>query len=49
MRPQLDEIEIIRRKLADIVAAYHGNLLHPEVLEVSQELDRYLNDYQCHR
>ncbi|HEU4964933.1 MAG TPA: aspartyl-phosphate phosphatase Spo0E family protein [Bacilli bacterium] len=46
MQSYLDEIEQCRRKLSEVVTKYQGNLLHPIVLEVSQQLDTYIVNYQ---
>jgi hypothetical protein len=47
METHLEEIEKFRCKLADVVSEHHGNLLHPIVLQVSQQLDNYIVKYQC--
>lgn len=46
MQTNIEEIEQRRRQLADVVAKYQGNLLHPIVIEVSQQLDAYIVNYQ---
>jgi len=46
MKPQLEEIEQARRRLAEVVAEHQGNLLHPIVIQVSQQLDKYIVNYQ---
>jgi hypothetical protein len=46
MEAYLEDIERIRQKLAEVVQQYHGNLLHPVVLQVSQQLDNYIVHYQ---
>lgn len=46
MKPQLEEIESVRRRLAEVVAEHQGDLLHPIVIQVSQQLDKYIVNYQ---
>ncbi|MGZ6505345.1 MAG: Spo0E family sporulation regulatory protein-aspartic acid phosphatase [Tumebacillaceae bacterium] len=46
MDAYLEDIERIRQKLAEVVNEYHGDLLHPVVLQVSQQLDTYIVHYQ---
>ena len=46
MKPQLEDIEQVRRRLAEVVAEHQGNLLHPIVIQVSQQLDKYIVNYQ---
>ncbi|PWK16218.1 aspartyl-phosphate phosphatase Spo0E family protein [Tumebacillus permanentifrigoris] len=45
MDSYLEEIERIRRKLNEVVKEYKGDLLHPTVLQVSQQLDRYIVNF----
>ncbi|MBL0385485.1 aspartyl-phosphate phosphatase Spo0E family protein [Tumebacillus sp. ITR2] len=45
MDTYLEEIERIRRKLNEVVKEYQGDLLHPNVLLLSQQLDRYIVTY----
>ena len=46
MEAYLEEIETFRRRLVEVVREHQGNLLHPIVLEVSQQLDRSIVKYQ---
>jgi hypothetical protein len=46
MQVQLEQIEEIRRQLAAVVMEHQGNLLHPIVIQLSQQLDKYIVHYQ---
>ncbi|ASS73896.1 hypothetical protein CIG75_02170 [Tumebacillus algifaecis] len=46
MRVHLEEIERCRQQLEDVVSRHQGNLLHPIVLQASQQLDKYIVKYQ---
>lgn len=36
------EIDYLREKLNCLITKYEGNLLHPEIIELSQKLDKLL-------
>ncbi|MCX7569501.1 aspartyl-phosphate phosphatase Spo0E family protein [Tumebacillus sp. DT12] len=46
MEAYLEEIEIFRQRLSEVVCEHQGNFLHPIVLQVSQQLDRSIVKYQ---
>jgi hypothetical protein len=46
MESYLEEIETVRRRLVEVVNEHQGNLLHPIVLQVSQQLDLTILKYQ---
>ncbi|TCP57802.1 Spo0E like sporulation regulatory protein [Tumebacillus sp. BK434] len=46
MQIHLEEIERCRQQLEDVVSKHQGNLLHPIVLQASQQLDSYIVKYQ---
>ncbi len=45
MTAPLDKIEQYRQRLSEIVIEFQGDLLHPSVLAVSQQLDNYIVRY----
>ncbi|ARU60469.1 hypothetical protein CBW65_04815 [Tumebacillus avium] len=46
MQIHLEEIERCRQQLEEVVSRHQGNLLHPIVLQASQQLDTYIVKYQ---
>jgi hypothetical protein len=40
------QIEALRKKLLETVEVYRGDLLHPNVLQISQELDALIVQMQ---
>lgn len=41
----INRIEELRGSLVDTALKYQYDFLHPEVIKISQELDKYLTEY----